>query len=430
MTTPRVFGTHAAIFWVVSLFAGGLNYLFNVVMAREQFLGPEAFGILAALSSLMYLDSILATTLTTATANYTAAYVARAQEGLVGTLIRTLSWRMVSVGLFLAALLVAGSALVVRFLHLPSVVPVLFLAPILLVTLLLGITTGALQGALQFGALAAITLLGAGVRLLLAVLLVLAGLGVSGVLLASLAAMLLSYGMSFLPLRQYLRGARQHADDGPPVSLRGLSAYVSAVFVAVLGLTALFSVDLFLARHFLSAEEAGLYSGLAMLGKVIYFSSLPIIMIMFPHVTKRAAEGRSFRGSLLVSGGLIASIALGVSALSLVVPWEVIRWTLGTKYLSAAPSLWIFALFLSCLTGAAWLLHVLLALRRTRVVALPVLCALLQALLIGRFHGSVREIALVSLASAAALFGALVLWVFFPKPLLRTARGEESVAAS
>lgn len=395
----------AAVLFVGTVVAGALNYLFNLVMARESFLGPVDFGTLSALTSLLSLEGVAASALMTAVGAATARVVALGDRHALSAAVRRLSIRVLAVALVPSLLLGGSSPWVARFLHLPSPVPVLLLIPIAVLALLLGVASGALQGTLAFLHLSLVLLIGAFVKLALSVALVRRGGGVSAAVLAIGFALLLAYAYSILALRSLTRPSVRESNSIPVSVGRGasLAQRVGPTFVGLLGLTLLFSLDLILAKWLLSAEDAGLYSGLSLLGRIIYFVCLPITLAMFPHAAQRAARGQSPRRVLALSGGVIAVCVLAFVAAYAAFPDWITRHSLGDAYRSAGSLLWLVGISLSGVTAATWLLYVFFAFGRTGVAVLPPLAALLQLLLILKFHASLQDVVLSSLAATAFL---------------------------
>jgi len=164
------------------------NYAFNVVMAF--LLGPEAYGALAALLALVLVGSVPGLALQAVVARRVAlAGSGRAPSGDSWPGVR---WLVGRAGLALALLTVAIGPGLVLFLHLDSAVPVLWLALALAPTPLLFAVQGLLQGRERFGALAAVLLAGAGVKLAVGLALVAAGLGISGAMAGVAAGGLLA----------------------------------------------------------------------------------------------------------------------------------------------------------------------------------------------------------------------------------------------
>ena len=158
------------------------NYAFNLVMAF--LLGPEAYGALAALLALVLVGSVSGLAL--------QAVVARRTTLARGADWPGIGWLVGRAGVGLALLTVLVGPGLVLFLHLDSAVPVAWLALALLPTPLLFAVQGLLQGRERFGALAAVMVAGAAVKLAIGVGLVAAGLGVSGAMAGVAAGGLLA----------------------------------------------------------------------------------------------------------------------------------------------------------------------------------------------------------------------------------------------
>ncbi|HSO53079.1 MAG TPA: hypothetical protein VL330_10075, partial [Actinomycetes bacterium] len=150
------------------------NYAFNVVMAF--LLGPEAYGALAALLALVLVGSVPGLALQAVVARRTTlARSGRAVGAWPGA-----GWLVGRAGLGLVLLTVLIGPGLVLFLHLDSAVPVLWLALALAPTPLLFAVQGLLQGRERFGALAAVMVAGAAVKLAAGLAMVALGFGVSG----------------------------------------------------------------------------------------------------------------------------------------------------------------------------------------------------------------------------------------------------------
>jgi O-antigen/teichoic acid export membrane protein len=158
------------------------NYGFNLVMAF--LLGPEAYGALAALLALVLVGSVPGLAL--------QAVVARRTALAGGPVWPGRRWLAGRAGLGLALLTVVAGPGLMLFLHLGSAAPVLWLALALAPTPLLFAVQGLLQGRERFGALAAVMVAGAGVKLAIGLVLVAAGLGVSGAMAGVAAGAILA----------------------------------------------------------------------------------------------------------------------------------------------------------------------------------------------------------------------------------------------
>jgi len=110
-------------------------------------------------------------------------------------------------------------------------------------------------------------------------------------------------------------------------------------------LTIPYTLDLILVNPEFRAQ----YSGVSLLGKLVYFAAITIASVMFARIsnlTKRVEITKS----LLVALSLSVIIGLGTTAVLVLFKESIISLTIGDKYLSVAGYLWIFGL---CMTGYA-----------------------------------------------------------------------------
>jgi len=182
------------------------------------------------------------------------------------------------------------------------------------------------------------------------------------------------------------------------------------VFFSILAFTSLYTTDIVLARHFLPAQEAGFYAALATLGKIIFFASSPIVMVMFPMISEKHANGKKYTNLLSLSLGLVFLVCLGVSGVYFLFPKLMINILYGSQYLSASASLWLFAIFLSLYSFSYLLTNFYLSIKKVRIVSLPMTAALLQIILISLFHQNLRQTISMSVLTTALLLFSLLLY--------------------
>jgi O-antigen/teichoic acid export membrane protein len=414
------------------------NYLFNVVMAF--LLGPEAYGALAALLAVVLVGSVPGLALQAVVARRTALAEAEGRGAWPGA-----GWLVMRAGVGLALLTVLAGPGLVLFLHLDSAVPVVWLALALAPTPLLFAVQGLLQGRERFGALAAVLLAGAGVKLAAGLALVAAGLGVSGAmggvaagaLLASLAGLRLAAPLpsggvdnrtrpfvpwATLPLRGAARrtvGFRRARGAARPVTRLGPAAgwgrEVGAATAGLFGLFLLANVDVLLARHYLDRAAAGRYALGAVVAKIAFWAPQFVVTVIFPRLVGAADPRRLLAGSALVIagfGGLLAGVLSLADRVGLIVP------LLGGGYAGLGPLLPLFAALGTALALVQLLLFEGIATRDRRVGrAVAVALVVEVALVAGPLHGSVAEVAGTALGVAVAL--AVTAWWLLRRRLAR-----------
>jgi O-antigen/teichoic acid export membrane protein len=388
------------------------NYGFNLVMAF--LLGPEAYGALAALLALVLVGSVPGLALQAVVARRTALAAGAAWPGA--------GWLVGRAGAGLALLAALAGPGLVLFLHLEGAVPVLWLALALAPTPLLFAVQGLLQGRQRFGALAAVMVAGATVKLAIGLALVAAGLGVPGAMagvaagatLAALAGLRLATptggsvdnparpvpGSATLPHRgprQRRVGFRRALGD---VGV-GWGREVATATTGLLGLFLLANVDVLLARHYLDRAAAGRYALGAVVAKIAFWAPQFVVTVVFPRLVGGAGRRRLLAGSAWVIagfGGLLAASAAVADRAGLAVP------VLGGGYAGLGPLLPVFAAIGTGLALVQLLLFEGIATRDRRMGrAVAVALVAEVALVAGPLHGGPGQVAGAALAVVAAL---------------------------
>jgi len=403
------------LFLLASLSAGAGNYLYHSLTGR--LLAPADYGAVAALISLYYMLLVPSTALTTLTMSLTARSVASGRLDEVHGLLNTLS-RYAGLGgasLLLLLFLLAGP--VSRFLHIPSRAPVMILGVACVLSVVLPIRRGVLQGMQAFRPLSLNIGLESLLKLSLAVALVLLGFGVSGAIISIVLSQGLAYLFMCAPLRR-VRATMARIPSVAQITLCGLP-----IVFSTLGLVTLQSADVILVRHLLPAEEAGLFSALATTGRLIFFATASLAGVMFPALATLYHSGRPHRA--LANAFLLAS--LGVSATMCLMFWlapqSVVLLLFGEKYLGIVPNLGPFALSMSMLAMSNTLISYFLSVDQTRFMPVLLGIMLLYPASILVLHVSeIRAVVQLGIAANALLLVALVglyLRPMCPPPALR-----------
>jgi O-antigen/teichoic acid export membrane protein len=366
--------------------ANALNYAFNLVMSR--LLGPADYGALGALLALVLVGTVPGVAFQAVVARHTA---------LAGEAVgRLWSWVLVAAavaGGALGLLAVAASPALAAFLHLPSLGPCLWLAAALLPLPLLSATQGMLQGREWFGALAAVLLTAAGVRLAAGAGLVGAMPGVEGAMAATAVGSAVAVLVAVPRLRA--RGRWERPGRQP-----GLGAEVAAATTGVLGLLLLANVDVLLARHFLPAEASGLYAAGAVLTKIAFWAPQFVVTLVFPRLVVAADRRRLLGRSAVVVAAVGAPLVVGAA----LAPQLAARLSFGEAYLEVGPTLPLFAALGTGLALVQLVLFSGMATADRGMYRLLLAAVAAEALLVAGFlHDSVAEIVGASLAVVAAL---------------------------
>ncbi|MBU3956776.1 oligosaccharide flippase family protein [Patescibacteria group bacterium] len=398
----------SAILFAGNMFANFGNYLYHLLMGRM--LGPIDYGILASLISFSYLISIPVNSLSLVVVKYVSALRGKKDFGTIFYFYSWLNKKLVIFSLAGFLLLIIISPLIASFLHLKSILPLLLIITSSLVGVYFMVNVTTLQGFLRFGLMSISGAVQVVLKLGIAVLLVYLGWKVLGAVLAFLVSALIGYLLTAFFVRRLFERKKERKKT---INSQEIVRYAVPVFFSTLAFTSLYTTDIVLVRHFLPAQEAGFYAALATLGKIIFFASSPIIMVMFPMVSERHANGKKYINLLSLSLGLVLLTCLGISGIYFLFPKLMINILYGRQYLSASPYLFLFAIFLSLYSLSSLLVNFYLSVKKVKVVVLPVIAAAAQVILIFLFHQSLSQIVWVSISILSLLLISLLVYYIY-----------------
>src|SRR5215471_1043474 len=376
-----------------------INFVYNVVMARM--LGPSRFGHVTALVTLLMLCSAV----TLAFQMVCAKFVARNPTvGAKAGVYRSLLGKAWIIGLGLGGALFAAQKPMAAFLHLPDPRMLGVLAVGIAAYVPLGVRRGAMQGLCSFRRLSASFITEALVRLAAASLLVVLGYAEFGVVGAICLSVLASYWVSGLGPELRVRSEHSH-----PASFgEGIQAIVFFV-----GQVIICNTDVLVVKHFFAPEVAGLYAAVALVGRLLYFSSWSVVSVMFPvsaavHFRDKKEDPKVVLLPLLVVLGLSGVFILTLSFF----PHFVIHTIFGREFHQGEPLLALYAVA----TGLYSLSVVIMAYEMSRRIAntgwLQLMFSGGLVMAIGAFHSTLREVIVVQIVLMAALL-VLVSFPFF-----------------
>lgn len=402
LKNPLIAGS--SVLFAGIMFANFGNYLYHLLMGRM--LGPQNYGALISLISLAYIFSIISTALSTTVVKFVTKYKAKKDFKKIYQLFWRLKIGFLVFGAFLFVAFFLIKDEISQFLNIPDSSPVLLVSIWMVIGFLSFINEGTLRAFLKFNFLSFNSIFGTIMKLGLAVFLVRIGFSVNGALGAIILGTLLPYLISFLPLR-FLN---QYKDGKEKIPWNEFFSYSGPVLVAVLGLTSLYSSDVILVKHLFPAYEAGLYASLAVLGKIVFFGSSTVQMVMFPLVSERFENGKNYQNFFKQSFLIVAGISLVITTIYFSFPRLMIHLLYGPAYLKAAPYLGIFAVFISLYSLSSLLVNFFFSIKKVMVGLFPLFAAISQICLILVFHSSVAQVIGVSIGVSALLLFSLLLF--------------------
>lgn len=285
------------IMLVSSAFVGAMNLVYNLAVAHS--LGADRFGHASAVYTVLMLLSSVTLSFQLLCSKFVAKNDSLAEK--IG-IYRVLHRRAWTYGLGVSLLLFICSGVISGYLNLPTPNYITMLAVAILFYVPLGVRRGLLQGMYNFRRLAFNFILEVVVKLAGALILIFAGFGVSGVVAAIVASVVVAYLFSSPP----------HSLIGhtAPTLTAALGEGIQAS-VFFIGQVIINNLDIILVKHFFSATQAGVYAAIALVGRVVYMLSWSVVSSMFPFsagVRSEERSGRAVLGTAVLLVVLISSI--------------------------------------------------------------------------------------------------------------------------
>ena len=345
-----------------SLANNAIQLVFTVVFTR--LLGATGYGTLAALVSTFLILMVVGQAVQTAAARE-AALDRLGHPELLRATLRAWTQR-----LLVALIVVAGVSALLRdqFAAIIGVDDVPWAAAAIPVSgvlwMLVCLQRGALLG-LRVYQPVGISIVGdAAGRLLFGLVLFGVGLGVTGAYLG--APVTFAVVALWLERELHHRVAPVGGDHGKVRTLRSLVGDGWAPIVGLLLLAVLQNIDVIVAKHRFSGDEAGSYAAAAVAAKAVVWVAIGIGLHLLPESARRAAEGRDPRRVLLRAFAMVAVIAAPALLIFAVVPETLLRIAFGPDLTAAADALLPLGLAMTLLAIAYLTVQYLVALHHTK----------------------------------------------------------------
>jgi O-antigen/teichoic acid export membrane protein len=280
--------------------------------------------------------------------------------------------------------------------------------------LLLSVLRGALQGLHHYVAVGQSVIVEAFGRLVCGLLLVGAGVGLTGAYLGTPLSMLIVAIVLTVMLRRHVAG---EAPDSQPRTLRSLVAGGWAPIIGLIFLAALQNVDVIIAKHEMSDDDAGAYAAAVVAAKLVVWTAIGIGLYLLPEATRRAAAGLDPRPVFLRTLTLLGLVAVPALAIFALVPSLLLELAFGAEYTTAADALVVLGAAMTFLAVAYLTVQYMLALRQVAFLwVLGVVAVAEPFLLTAGDLGLVSFAAVVFGLQCVAAAGALTLGLRRPAP--------------
>lgn len=394
------------VYFAGNFFAGLAGYAFQALLAGA--LGPSQFAEVASLIAIFYIIQILHFVAMAVAARIAAPLAAQRQHSQVQRAYRDMTLYATGIGGVGMLLFLLLTPVLHRELGI-GLGPLLILSATVPLNLLVGLNRGVLQGEQSFVALSFNFITYGSTTLVFLPVLLHFHLRAVGATMAIVLGLSLCNFLASVSLRRLPHGGHHER--------LGLAGVVRSAVAAGAGLsviTIFYNMDVLLAKYFLPNFQAGLYSGMSLLGKILYFGTISVSAVMFPRVATMHAEGKSAHKVVNLSLALVLAAGTVVVTAYFLLPNVVIRLLLRKpEFLQIGPNLGIYALAMLGLAIANVLVYYFVAVHRRRFVWAMAFGALMFFGGIAAFHASLSQFTVaVSVAINSMALALLGLYLF------------------
>lgn len=398
------------LFFAMTLASFG-NYLFNMIMGRM--LGPVDYGGLVSLMAFLAIIGVPAATIQTSAMKFSSTFQAHKKYGKTRFLISYATKKTLLVSLTIFLVIALASNYIARFLNLNSSLPLVFLGAACIFLFLLPLNRGVIQGVQDFRALSLNIGLEPIAKIILGTLLVYFGFKLNGAALTIFLSTAIIYCLSFYALNNIL--------NSPPDSFptKRFWQYSAPVLLALFLLNFLTYIDVVMIKHYFDPQEAGLYSAISTIAKIVLYFSLPFIAAMFPKISSLYAKRERHFPVLAQTFIVVSALSVAVMTFFMIFPEFSIQILFGQQYLAFSSLLGPLSLAMLLLALINVFTNYFLAIGRLTFIIPLAGFTLLEIILFFLFHQSLKQIINILILNFGGLFLSLsALYIFHKKERL------------
>lgn len=399
---------NGAFLVAASMMANFGNFFYNIYLARTNVISLQEFGVISLIGSFLNLAQIPLSSYSRAIVHETAYYFGK--TGIPAAFFwRKLRNLSIFPSIVLSTLWIVASPFLSSFFHTKEMLPFLLLTPLWLVGIMDSVDSGFLSGSHKFFILGLMTIVEVFVKLAATILLVQLGAGDWFYLSIPISAVV-SFAIGWFAavrLAGTVKKTIRHAKIA--ISRRFFVSSLMTKLSAVIFL----NLDVILAKHYLSPNDAGSYAILSLVGKIVYFLGVLFAQFLNPIVSKQEGEGKSSRSIFIFIMGLtLAFVFVSWVIFGVFGKWS-LAFLLREKGQIIVPYLSLYTLAMGALALGSGVVSYYQSKERHSYAIINFGLSLLMIVGIIMYHSSIRDIALVvSFTGIISFLGTLFVYTF------------------
>lgn len=292
-----------------SIIIAAVNLLFHLIMSRT--LGPEDYGSLGALLNINTIILSSVSAIGYVVTRFVSYYKTRQQYDNMKFLANWAFIFFFFIGCAAFIMNIMFSRMLGDYLRISDQAVIIIFGIMVWVSFLMPIIDGILRGLQEFRQLGSYKIMDVVLKLVLASILVMIGMKVKSVITALAAASIITLLTAAYLLRKV------YINKPHRIKLLEIYKFTTPVFLTMISLAVLSSIDLVLVKHYFDDTTAGFYAAAGILAKIVFGMALGSAGVLFPKIVEHYSNGESdkisenFRRAInivLIPGSIITAL--------------------------------------------------------------------------------------------------------------------------
>lgn len=388
-----------------------LSYVLQITLGR--LLTLEDYGVFNSLLSLNYILSVPATSFTISIIKMVTNMFSEGKLKELTKIYWIISKFSVAVGIIFVLFVLVLKDFLLSYLNIIDTNLIYPFAIFIGLSFLTIAPRSYLQGLLRFKGFAFYTVVSGIIRLSIPVVLIYLGYRVGGVINGLSIAAAVSYLIGTFLLKKNFHdfSSINISDDIKKISKLGINVLFIHISLAILS-----NIDIILVKHLFSAIDAGIYSGVLTIGKIILFGTGIIAAVMFPIVSSSYSKEKILNN--VVKNKILVFLIIqllacffSVTVFSLF-PEFVVLTMFGERFISAVQYVPLFALYIGIYSMINFFVLLSIALEKIKIYFLLLFGAVLQFVLLNLYSTSISMLITINVYIMLGILLLLLVYLF------------------
>jgi O-antigen/teichoic acid export membrane protein len=374
-------------YFIGSMIVAVLNYAFHPILGR--LMNPSDFGDIQAFISLLAQSAIIFVAFSVVVVNITTnTENSYERNAIISELQKIALW--ITLGVFI--ILIISLLKLQSFFNFSSIYPLIALAVILPISAINVFRDAYLQGCGAFMELSISGVISSLGRLFFAVSLLVIGWGTLGVTLGIILSNIAVMAYLYLKTRKTLNlQTKSNIHTLKKGSIKKELTYGVLVFFTTGLVTLFYTIDVLIVKRYFDAHEAGLYSGISAIAKILLFVIGPVSAVLLSSIKIKNSFKENFNIFRKSLGITLFVGFLGLTAFSVFYDL-IIKAMIGDRYADLAYLLPKVCLVMILTAFMSIFIFYFLALRRFFLIFISIFGAAVLGFILFQSYTSITEV--------------------------------------